>query len=109
VFPHLQSAIFQLFHMLYGHLMFFIIISAFVNKNSVNQMQQTPRNIKKIRRSKVAQLTKLLTKKDVIKEEMEIAQVRIFFLICCFYGCALNLSLENSRICSSWRQCCHGT
>ena len=35
--------------------------------------------MKKIRRRKVSQLTKLLAKKDVIKEEVEIAQVRIFF------------------------------
>ncbi|CAI2189778.1 886_t:CDS:2, partial [Funneliformis geosporum] len=38
------------------------------------KIQQTPRKMKKIRRIKVAQLTKLLTKKDVVKEEIEIAQ-----------------------------------
>ncbi|CAG8660466.1 16059_t:CDS:2 [Funneliformis mosseae] len=41
---------------------------------SLEIIQQTPRTMKKIRRIKVAQLTKLLTKKDVVKEEIEIAQ-----------------------------------
>ena len=40
-------------------------------------MQQTPRNMKKIRRRKTAQLNKLLIKKEIVKEKKEIAKVRV--------------------------------
>jgi hypothetical protein len=38
------------------------------------KMQQTPRNMKKIRRRKTAQLNKLLIKKEIVKEKKEIAK-----------------------------------
>ncbi|CAG8678780.1 16347_t:CDS:10, partial [Funneliformis caledonium] len=42
--------------------------------SSSPKTQQAPRNMKKIHRRKVAQLTDFLTKKDFVKEELEIAQ-----------------------------------
>jgi len=38
------------------------------------KMQQAPRNMKKVRRRKAAQLNKLLIKKDIVKEKIEIAK-----------------------------------
>ncbi len=38
------------------------------------QMKQTPRKIKR----KVAKISKLLTKKEIVKKEIKIAQVRVF-------------------------------
>ncbi|CAG8536115.1 542_t:CDS:1 [Funneliformis caledonium] len=59
------------------------------------QMRQMPRNIKR----KVAKVSKLLTKKEIVKKEIEIAQVRVFSYVMLLALLYVELiSCEYSRI-----------
>jgi len=44
-------------------------------------MRQTPRNIKRAYRRKIAKATNLLATKEVVKEEVEIAKVRVLLIL----------------------------